>query len=191
MTAARVPAPTASAGEVQPRRRRRFSAPAPLRLYGLCIGAAASCTAYAHIAGWRDRHAVLINTTQSLPNWAFLLETRLPPRRGDLVFFDPPPSPLLTAHFGTHPSAFGKRVYGMGGDRVTRIGRVFLINGRPVATAKPTSRRGEVLAPGPTGVIPDGCYFVATPHRDGFDSRYAAIGWICRDRVIGTGTAIL
>ena len=40
-------------------------------------------------------------------------------------------------------------------------------------------------------MIPRGCYFVGTPHKDGFDSRYAAIGWICMRRVFGTGTAIL
>ena len=80
---------------------------------------------------------------------------------------------------------------GVAGDVVTRQGRVFLINGTPAATAKSRSRAGEPLALGPTGVIPRGCYFVATSHKDGFDSRYAAIGWICRDRILGTGRAIL
>ena len=49
----------------------------------------------------------------------------------------------------------------------------------------------DLLAAGPTGVLPRGCYFVATPNKDSFDSRYAAIGWICRAQVIGVGEAIL
>ncbi|HQK96313.1 MAG TPA: conjugal transfer protein TraF, partial [Armatimonadota bacterium] len=36
-----------------------------------------------------------------------------------------------------------------------------------------------------------GCYFVATDHKDGFDSRYAAIGWICARSVLGVGRAVL
>src|SRR3546814_6721237 len=63
----------------------------------------------------------------------------------------------------------------VGGDVVTRTGRTFLVNGRPVVIAKERSRLGEPLALGPTGTIPPGCYFVGTPHKDGFDSRYAGI----------------
>jgi conjugal transfer pilin signal peptidase TrbI len=39
--------------------------------------------------------------------------------------------------------------------------------------------------------VPRGCYFVTTGHKDGFDSRYAAIGWICRQRILGVGRPIL
>ena len=52
-------------------------------------------------------------------------------------------------------------------------------------------RFGEPLALGPTGVVPQGCYFVTTAHKDGFDSRYAAIGWICARRILGVGRPIL
>ena len=50
---------------------------------------------------------------------------------------------------------------------------------------------GEPLALGPTGTVPRGCYFVTTEHKDGFDSRYAAIGWICAPRILGVGRPIL
>ena len=30
-----------------------------------------------------------------------------------------------------------------------------------------------------------------TAHKDGFDSRYAAIGWICAKRILGVGRPIL
>ena len=107
------------------------------------------------------------------------------------VELERPQSELLTRHFGTAPHPFGKRVVGVAGDRVTERDRRFFINGRAVALAKPASRRGEPLALGPTGIIPRGCYFVATEHKDSFDSRYAAIGWICRPRVLGVGRPVL
>lgn len=136
-------------------------------------------------------HALLINASPSLPYWAIWLERGRTPRRGDLILFDPPPSALLTRHFGSEPQPFGKRVIGVGGDLVTREGRTFVVNGRFAALAKPKTRSGEPLALGPTGTIPSGCYFVATNHKDGFDSRYAAIGWICATRVLGVGRPIL
>jgi conjugal transfer pilin signal peptidase TrbI len=154
-------------------------------------GTAALAAGLGALSAWRDHHALLVNASGSLPNWAFFIDRTRLPRRSDLVFFDPPPSTLLTRHFGTRRRPFGKRVYGVAGDRVTTSGRVFLINGHVVARAKVASRRGEPLALGPTGVIPRGCYFVATAHPDSLDSRYAAIGWICRPRILGVGRAIL
>lgn len=143
------------------------------------------------ISAWKASHAFLINTSPSLPNWAFVLETKAPPTRGALIFFRPPVSDVLTRNFGSKPQLFGKLVYGVGGDTVTRDDRTFFVNGRAVAVAKTQSRKGEPLALGPVGVIPHGCYFAGTPHKDGFDSRYALIGWICRDRIVGTGTPVL
>ena len=66
-----------------------------------------------------------------------------------------------------------------------------IINGKAVARMKARTRLGEPLAPGATGAIPAGCYFAATPHRDGFDSRYADIGFVCVRQVLGTGVPIL
>ena len=161
------------------------------RLYGAVGLATGLFVASSLLRDWRDSHTLLINTSPSLPNWAFVLDRTHPPARGSLVFFAPPVAPLVVRHFGAHPAAFGKLVYGVGGDTVSRIGRTYFVNGREVAVAKAVSIRGEPLALGPTGIIPRGCYFVGTPHKDGFDSRYAAIGWICMSRVFGTGTAIL
>jgi conjugal transfer pilin signal peptidase TrbI len=101
------------------------------------------------------------------------------------------PSQLLEKHFGKEPKPFGKHVMGVAGDRVTENKRIFYVSGKPVATAKTHSKRGEPLELGPTGIIPPGCVFVATAHKDGFDSRYAAIGWICRQRIFGVGRPIL
>lgn len=158
----------------------------------LAIGALAAILAGSSaLASWRDAHAILINTTESLPNWAFFINRNRVPRRGDYVVFTPPSTPIVTAHFGKPSAPFAKRVYGMPGDLVTRDGNGVLINGTEVARLKSRSRRGEVLAPGPIGRIPQGCYYLGTTHVDGLDSRYGDIGFVCANRIIGTGEAIL
>ena len=153
-------------------------------LGGLLAGSSA-------LASWRDDHAILINTTESLPNWAFFIDKHRTPARGDFVVFTPPASAIITAHFGQPSAPFAKRVYGMPGELVTRVGHMVRINGADVARLKPRTRRGEVLAPGPTGRIPPDCYYLGTAHADGLDSRYADIGFVCGNRIIGTGDAIL
>lgn len=182
--------PAAPTLEVLPslgdRRRVRRS-----RVYAGLILLFGGVALYQGISAWKASHGFLINVSPSLPNWAFVLETKAPPARGSLIFFRPPTSQILLNNFGAKPQLFGKHVYGIAGDVVTREGRVYSINGKPVAVAKTHSRKGEPLALGPTGVIPNGCYFAGTSHRDGFDSRYAIIGWICRDRIVGTGTPVL
>jgi conjugal transfer pilin signal peptidase TrbI len=169
----------------------RFWSPRRKRLWTIYAAGAVLLAGYSAISDWRDHHAVLINASGSLPNWAFLIDRGTTPRRGDVVAFDPPRTPLVIRHFGQQPAMFAKIVYGVGGDTVTRSGRTFFVNGRKVAVAKERSRFGEPLALGPTGTIPAGCYFVGTPHKDGFDSRYAGIGWPCSRWIIGTGTPIL
>jgi len=149
------------------------------------------CIAHAAIYEWRSRHLLLINSSNSLPNWAFVIERGVSPKQGDYVFFDPPSNVLVKRHFGVHPQMFGKIVYGMPGDIVAHRGATVTINGDPVATMKPRSRFGETLTPGVTGAIPAGCYFAGTPHPDGFDSRYAQIGFVCARQIIGTGEPVL
>jgi len=175
---------------VVPERRPLWS-PRRKRLWTIYATGAVLLAGYSAITDWRDHHAVLINASESLPNWAFLIDRGKGPARGEYIAFDPPRTPLVTRHFGAHPAMFAKIVYGVGGDVVTRAGGTFFVNGRKVAVAKARSRFGEPLALGPTGTIPAGCYFVGTPHKDGFDSRYAGIGWPCSRQVIGTGTPIL
>lgn len=159
-----------------------------LALWG---GLGAAALALSTLSAFARDHALMINASPSLPYWAVWLTRGAMPQRGDIILFDPPASPLLVRHFGSEPKPFGKRVSGVPGDVVTEKGRAYFVNGRLVARAKPTSRLGEPLALGPTGRVPPGCYFVTTEHKDGFDSRYAAIGWICRPRILGVGRPIL
>lgn len=148
-------------------------------------------------------HMFLINRSPSLPNWAFLVERGAVPQRGQVAFFVPPPSPLVTAHFGMKPSPFGKITLGMPGDTIAHRGDdVVLIHHIPgtagvrdvasvIGHLKPRSAVGEILVPGPTGRIPDNCYYMGSAHKDGFDSRYAAIGFVCRRQIVGVATKVL
>lgn len=157
----------------------------------LWAGLGGAALALGATTDFASNHALMINASPSLPYWAIWLDRGAVPARGDLILFDPPPSALLTRHFGAAPQPFGKRVMGVGGDVVTEMGRTYFVNGKAIAIAKTASRLGEPLALGPTGIIPKGCYFVATGHKDGFDSRYAAIGWICAKSVLGVGRPVL
>lgn len=155
---------------------------------GIALGAT---VLFGAISSWRDSHLLLINASDSLPNWAFLIRRHQLPGRGDYIFFDPPSSALLRRHFGAKPQMFGKIVYGMSGDMVAHRGRVVTINGTPVSVMKPLTRAGEPLTPGVVGQIPSGCYYAGSPHRDGFDSRYAEIGFVCGRQIIGVGEPVL
>ena len=157
----------------------------------LLAGLGAALLALGALHRFSIHHALMLNASPSLPHWALWLEPGRVPTRGTIMVFIPPRSALLTAHFGAQPRPFAKYALGLPGDTVTRIGRQYFVNGQAVALAKLATRRGEPLDLGPTGVLPEGCYFAATPHPDGFDSRYAAIGWICSPRILGTARPVL
>ena len=46
-------------------------------------------TAVTSLQKWSETHAFMINATDSLPNWAFLVESGRFPERGDYVIFHP------------------------------------------------------------------------------------------------------
>lgn len=169
--------------------QRRFAF--RMKAYGVLALAVGAYLIWASLTAWKETHGFLINTTDSLPNWAFLLDRTVAPAKGALIFFRVPPSHVVDVHFGKGEHLFGKLVLGVPGDVVSRDGQTLSVNGHPVAVAKVKTKRGLPLAVGPVGTIPEGCYYVGTGNKDGFDSRYAQIGWICRDRIVGTGKAIL
>ena len=157
----------------------------------LLLGLGAAALALVAARDFSQNHLLLLNASPSLPNWAFWVERHKRPVHGDYVFFDPPRSVLLIRHFGGKPRLFGKQVMGMPGDIVSRQGKLVRVNGRAVARTKPLTRSGEALVAGPVGRVPRGCSFVATGHKDGFDSRYAASGWVCAPQIVGVGRPIL
>jgi conjugal transfer pilin signal peptidase TrbI len=147
--------------------------------------------ALSSLSAWRERHMVMINVSPSLPNWAFIVDVGQVPKRDDYIVFDMPLTPLVRSVFGSDPHPWVKFAYGVAGDSVTVTDRISSINGKVVGRAKEKSKKGVILHPTHSAIIPNGCYYVGTPHIDGFDSRYAEVGLICAHRIIGTARPVL
>ena len=132
------------------------------------------------------RYIVLsINVSDSLPGRVFLIQKGVKPDLDDFAAF----------HYqggGPYPSGarFLKLVKGVAGATVNAVqvesGFVdFFVNGSFVGRAKPTSKMGSTLIPGPTGTIPQHHYYMAAPNPDSLDSRYALVGWVDEGQLIG------
>lgn len=129
---------------------------------------------------------ISINISDSLPGTLYLVHKgEWKPKKGDLVAF---------RYGGGGPyqrgALFLKRMTGLPGSEITTrdLGkgyRAFYVDGDYVGTAKPISKTGAPLKPGPTGTIPPGHFYVAAPHPDSLDSRYALIGWITAEQIVG------
>jgi len=135
---------------------------------------------------WFNAHyTVALNVTESLPVRFFLVHRDELPRRGDYVAFRWPGG-------GPYPlgATFIKVVAGVPGDSVTQLDRDFYVNCRPTGLAKRMTRQGLTLEPGPTGTLPNGSYYVHTPHPDSLDSRYALTGWVSQAQIIGRAHAL-
>lgn len=122
-----------------------------------------------------------VNVTESLPDKAFLV-TKFDHKlsRGDFVSFswegnEPYPKGI----------EFVKIIKGVPGDVVSYRGRWVFVNDEFVAIAKTHSKTHKPLELGPSGVIPEGKYFVYASHPDSLDSRYALTGWIDQGAVRG------
>ena len=162
----------------------------------IAVALVAGTSGWVSLDSYAQSHGFFINRSPSLPNWAYYFERGKAVKRGEVAFFAPPSNPLVHAHFGTEPPVFGKIVYGLPGDTVLHRGADVVVswsagagNEAPseqlVGKLKPVTSAGETLEPGPTGVIPNGCYYMGSPHPDGFDSRYAAIGFVCAKQIVG------
>ena len=131
------------------------------------------------------KYAIMINATGSLGNWAFLIEKGvIPQEKGKYIAFIPPSNPYYT-------KTFIKIIGGVSGDEVTQQDRIYYVNGTRIGKAKEVSLKGEPLDMGPVGAIPEDHYFVYTPMKDSYDSRYKTIGWIPKGLVVGTAYPIL
>lgn len=126
-----------------------------------------------------------INVSDSLPGTVFLIQKGTKPMKGDLAAF---------RYAGGGPYHQGvlflKRLVGVGGDTVMAHDegdgyRDYFVNGQGVGRSKPKSRDGKPLEPGPTGTIPPHRYYMAGTHRDSLDSRYALVGWVHDDQIVG------
>lgn len=135
---------------------------------------------------WSQDHFILVNQSQSLPNWIFIVDKGTPPGKGDMVAFVPGPNPYYPDDL-----PFVKIVRGLPGDEVTIEGVQIAINGQRLGAIKSlTGANPNVTAIDP-GVIPEGEYFVWSPSPDSFDSRYKEIGYVENTRIIGRARPIL
>lgn len=150
-------------------------------VWGILAGLIAAWIAVTGLSGY---YGIWLNETKSLPGHAYLIEkgagVRGTLRRGELLAFRGGPNKRYPTGY-----PWVKIVGGVGGDRVTAAGGWYYVNGQRIGHAKARTRFGEPLAPGPTGVIPPGHYFIYTPHPDSYDSRYADIGWIRPEQEVG------
>ena len=106
-------------------------------------------------------------------------------KRGMIVEVQPP----KTAKTSQKISLL-KIIKGVPGDVVTERNHSFYINGKYIGDAKSKTASGKRLARGRTGVIPKGHYFIWTPDKDSYDSRYADIDWIPERSILGMGTSL-
>ena len=125
-----------------------------------------------------------VNASWSDDAWGYLLLPMGNPRRGDVVIFEPPET--------LHAAApYLKTVQGVPGDRVSvdAVGRV-LLNGAPVGRAKPFALDGRALVPIAPQTVPPQHYYLHADHADSHDSRYAEIGLVPRERIVGRAIAL-
>ena len=106
------------------------------------------------------------------------------PQPGDRVLFEPPEA------VGSRVP-YLKTVRGVPGMAVAvgKDGTVWL-DGEPVGRAKTHALDGRPLAAIASGIVPAGRFYLHGDHIDSHDSRYAEIGLVPRDRILGRAVAM-
>ena len=106
------------------------------------------------------------------------------PKPGDRVLFEPPDSVAS-------PVPYLKTVLGVPGMRIeVDEDRTVRLDGEPVARAKAHARDGRPLAAIAPGIVPPGHFYLHAGHVDSHDSRYAEIGLVAAERIIGRAIAM-
>jgi conjugal transfer pilin signal peptidase TrbI len=120
------------------------------------------------------------NLTTSLNGHIYVYLTGSQFQKGDTIAY--------RWHGGaTYPKGeiFIKPVVGMPGDRIVVNNWRVWVNDQFIGFVKRRSRAGIPLSPTRPGIIKNDEYFVATPHPDSLDSRYALSGNIQKTNIIG------
>lgn len=128
------------------------------------------------------------NTTDSLDGFIYLIKKGEMPMRGDVAAFFPPlPNKTRTR------LPFLKIVKGVPGDRIKSIDSSLYINNKFVARAKEFSKKGDRLnvIELDKGFIRPKHFFLWSPHKDSYDSRYKDIGLVQKNKIIGVATRLL
>lgn len=109
------------------------------------------------------------NFSRSLPYTLFLtLPAEAPLDKGKMVSF----------HHSQLNVSVGKIIAGKAGDLISLQNQTLFLNDTEIGYVKTESKSGKIYHPISEGIIPEGFYFVYTPHPESFDSRYAEFGLI-------------
>ena len=147
---------------------------------------------------------VHVNASWSDDAWGYLVLPIGEPAIGDTVLFEPPasagartpylktvrglPGAVLTVDTrAVDTRAVDTRAVDT---RAVDAGRTVRIDGAPVARAKSHALDGRPLVAVAPGVVPDGHYYLHADHPDSHDSRYAEIGPVPRERILGRAVAL-
>ena len=127
---------------------------------------------------------VHVNASWSDDAWGYLLLPLGSPQRGDVVIFDPPDALGAAA-------PYLKTVRGLPGTVVGVDEKVWVsLDGERVGRAKAFALDGRPLVPIAPARIPPGHYYLHAGHPDSHDSRYAEIGLVPRERILGRAVAL-
>ncbi len=134
-------------------------------------------------AAFAERFEFSINVSESLPGTLYLVEKGKLPTRDEYVSFYYPSDFI-------YPKGvmFLKRVVGVGGDVVHSQNHHFFVNGKEAGFAMSATSTGQpIQANRFEGVIPAGYFYVKGDHPLSLDSRYAAVGLVSTQMIIGRG----
>lgn len=129
------------------------------------------------------RYELSLNVSESLPGTLYLVEKGAMPTRDEYVSFYYPSDFIYPQ--GTR---FLKRVVGVEGDVVRSDHRHFFVNGKDAGVAMTTTSAGKpIQADDFAGAIPAGHFYVRGDHPLSLDSRYAAVGLVSTQMIVGRG----
>ncbi len=133
---------------------------------------------------WAGLSRVYVNASWSDGAWGYLVLPLGKPELGDAVLFAPP------AALGA-PVPYLKTVRGLPGARVTvDADRMVAVDGVVLGRAKEAARDGRPLEAIAAGIAPAARYYLHADHADSHDSRYAEVGFVPRERLLGRAVSL-
>ena len=125
-----------------------------------------------------------VNASWSDDAWGYFVVPVGTPQLGDRVVFEPPENVGAAA-------PYLKTVRGLPGSWIAvERNRDVWVDDIKMGRAKPRALDGRVLSAADPGVIPPGHYYLHANHVDSHDSRYAEIGLVPRERILGRAFAL-
>ena len=141
------------------------------------------------IAGimFQNFYKIGINQTLSLPHLFYLIEKNPSEiKRNDIIEFDYyNKNGNGERFFYDNHVPFVKILAGVPGDEIMFKGDEFYINVLATGRVKELSTSGKPLTPNKSKTLGEDEYFLYTPSKDSFDSRYAYVGYVNREQITG------